>query len=118
MSDAQAYADALVQGIQEVTDGYWDGKRDPGAMEHWFADVLELKAITEHTGNGSDMVAAEALVTYGGPNAWVRSSGEDYVQVSVYWGSDEAHEYVHAPTLSYLLWEYCEQLQPASKDMW
>lgn len=118
MSEAHAYADALVQTIEEVTAGQWEGEQDEDALAKWFADVLELKAVLNKTVHGTDMVRADALVTFGGPNAWVRSTCEDFVDVVVKWGSDEARESVRAPALSYQLWEYCKMLQERQGDMW
>jgi hypothetical protein len=61
----------------------------------------------------SDRKYVEVLRTYGGPNAYVRFYGDGRVEVSVYWGSDEAVARVHAPTLDAAIWAAADAMEAA-----
>jgi hypothetical protein len=130
MERSQDYADALAAEVTELEvalqDAYqyeyegrpnvpvFDGEQWTDPMDllgyYFNALALDVRDVTVRSwGSGeSTRKYVEVLRTYGGPNAYVRFYGDGRVEVSVFWGSDEAVSRVHAPTLDAQVWEHAD----------
>lgn len=73
---------------------------DCECAECWLTHSLEIARVDRTTGQGTDLLYVEVLVTYGGPNVWVRLDDDGWAQVRVHWGSESARATCRVPRVA------------------
>ena len=91
---AAEYARDVARGIADSVAN--DVIHDGDYVLDYLESVLDIQLITDTSGR---YIGARLLLSCGGPNAWLDTSRGE---LSVFWGSDRATEYVNL--------EFCELL--------
>lgn len=80
---------------------------DPaGVMAYESEQWLEVSYLRKYTMgiHGGDLHSVTALLTFGGPNVWVTAdSNAEWLNIEVYWGSDQDKRRVYAPNYAQYL---------------
>jgi len=79
-----------------------------GPVDSFFSnDVLDIEALTKTSaaGRSSSLDVVKALITFGGPNAWIISADQGGLRVLVNWGGDAVDRWISAPLVSSHLFE-------------
>lgn len=78
----------------------------------YFCDVLDIENYYKGSaGDRPDLYKVSALVSFGGPNAWIDvEDGSAWLNIRVYWGGDSATREVYAPSVVASLWSHGEIL--------
>ena len=107
MQEEDIEAGAIKSARYMVDDSgeHWDGYGGPVAS-FFSNDVLDIEAITKTSAaGGSSLDVVRALITFGGPNAWIISANVGGLRVLVNWGGDSVDRWISAPIISSYLFE-------------
>lgn len=95
------WADVSPESVEHANSCDWldsDSESPREAASRFIEDALEIRKTVSL--NTNEVTAFEFLLTYGGPNCWVKFDGTSYATVKVYWGSDRGERRVNAEELS------------------
>lgn len=108
----RSIADAINDGIQidaddaEAYEGEYDYEAgDIMAGYHWLTDVMDFRYLIDSDG---DLLKAELLVAFGGPNIWVHIWSDGTGSVEGYWWGDRATANFYRDTMC--IWQAVEGL--------
>jgi hypothetical protein len=106
IDDIEAGAISSARYMVDDSGEHWDNYGGP--VDAFFNnDVLDIEAITKTSaaGRSSSLDVVQALITFGGPNAWIISADNDGLRVLVNWGGDSVDRWISAPLISSHLFE-------------
>ena len=90
----------------------WDNYGGP--VSSFFSnDVLDIETKLKGSAhlNGLALESVQALITFGGPNAWIISNeGGDWLDILVNWGGDRCDMSQHAPAVASYLYQLGEMM--------
>jgi hypothetical protein len=92
----------MVDDSRESWDDYG------GPVSSFFSnDVLDIETISKASAaaGSSHVSSVQALITFGGPNAWIITSDGDGLDILVNWGGDSVKLWAAAPLVSSYLYE-------------
>lgn len=84
----------------------WDNYGGP--VSAFFSnDVLDIETISKASAaaRSSNITAVQALVTFGGPNAWIITSDGEGLDILVNWGGDSVKLWADVPCVASYLYE-------------
>jgi hypothetical protein len=106
IDDIEAGAISSARYMVDDSGEHWDNYGGP--VDAFFSnDVLDIEAITKTSaaGRSSSLDVVKALITFGGPNAWIISADQGGLRVLVNWGGDAVDRWISAPLVSSHLFE-------------
>jgi len=106
MSDDGEDAGAIKSAAYMVDDSRATWEEYGGPVASFFSnDVLDIETISKASAaaRSSHVSAVQALVTFGGPNAWIITSDGEGLDILVNWGGDSVKLWANVPAVaSYL----------------
>ena len=106
IDDIEAGAINSARYMVDESGEHWDQYGGPVAA-FFQNDVLDIEALTKTSaaGRSSSLDVVQALITFGGPNAWIISANVNGLRVLVNWGGDAVDRWISAPLVSSHLFE-------------
>lgn len=105
----EEYDDDVIKAARYMFDDSrdsWDNYGGPVAL-FFSNDVLDIETISKASAaaGSSHVSSVQALITFGGPNAWIITSDGDGLDILVNWGGDSVKLWADVPAVSSYLYE-------------
>lgn len=113
LAHCQQIADAVSNGIEvtqeEIDGGYFDYEYQAGEVLtalDYLQDALDIRYLVN---SDNELLQAQILVAFGGPNIWIDIWGDGTGEVRGYWASDSASAPVYSDNMG--IFEALEELR-------